>query len=112
MTSRRGTREDTPADSMITEVRWVAPANSLPDSPAQRWRRGDLVALVAALALITIAAVVGYQMNRRGLPIVLPRPPLLAFWHPHIGWGTPLAISCVLLGLRLQRLAAVLPWRR
>lgn len=112
MTSRRETPVDTPADSMITEVRWVAPANSLTDSPAPRWRRGDLVALVAALALITIAAVVGYQMNRRGVPIVLPRPPLLAFWHPHIGWGTPLAILCVLLGLRLQRLAAVLPWQR
>jgi hypothetical protein len=51
-------------------------------------------------------------MNRRGLPIVLPRPPLLAFWHPHIGWGTPLAVLCVLLGLRLQHVAAGLPWRR
>ncbi|HKX14254.1 MAG TPA: hypothetical protein VJN19_03600 [Propionibacteriaceae bacterium] len=100
------------ADSMIMEARPVPQANNLPDSPAPTWRRGDLVALVAALALIIIAAVVGYQMNRRGLPIVLPRPPLLAFWHPHIGWGTPLAILCVLLGLRLQQLAAVLPWRR
>jgi methylthioxylose transferase len=82
------------------------------DQPATRWRRSDLVALVAALALIIVAAVVGYQMNRRGLPIVLPRPPLLAFWHPHVGWGTPLAILSLLLGLRLQRLIAVLPWRR
>jgi len=82
------------------------------DQPATGWRRSDLVALVAALALIIVAAVVGYQMNRHGVPIVLPRPPLLAFWHPHVGWGTPLAILSLLLGLRLQRLIAVLPWRR
>jgi methylthioxylose transferase len=44
--------------------------------------------------------------------MVLPRPPLLAFWHPHVGWGTPLAVLCVLLGLKLQQVAASLPWRR
>jgi methylthioxylose transferase len=86
--------------------------NDLPDSASRVWRRGDEVALGVALALIIIAAVVGYQMNRRGLPIVLPRPPLLAFWQPHIGLGTPLAVLCVLLGLRLQRVAAGLRWRR
>jgi hypothetical protein len=43
---------------------------------------------------------------------VLPRPPLLAFWHPHVGWGTPLAILSLLLGLRLQHLVALLSWRR
>jgi hypothetical protein len=46
------------------------------------------------------------------LEIVLPWPPLLARWHPHLGWGTPLAIGCVLVGLRLQRQAANVPWRR
>jgi methylthioxylose transferase len=86
--------------------------NDLPDSPAPTWRWGDTLALALALALIAIAAVVGHEMNRRGLPIVLPRPPLLAFWQPHIGWGTPLAVLCVLLGLRLQRVIQVLPWRR
>jgi methylthioxylose transferase len=44
--------------------------------------------------------------------MVLPRPPLLAFWHPHVGWGTPLAVLCVLFGLRLQQAAVLLPWRR
>jgi hypothetical protein len=87
-------------------------ANELPDPPAPTWRCGDGIALAVALALIAVAAVVGHEMNRRGLPIVLPRPPLLAFWHPHIGWGTPLAILSLLLGLRLQQVAAVLPWRR
>jgi methylthioxylose transferase len=82
------------------------------DSPAPRWSRGDGIALVVALALIAVAAVVGYEMNRRGLPIVLPRPPLLAFWHPHVGWGTPLAILSLLLGLGLQQVVAVLSWWR
>jgi methylthioxylose transferase len=100
------------ATSEIALSRRAPQANDLPDSPAASWRRGDGVALAVALVLIAIAAVVGHEMNRRGLPIVLPRPPLLAFWHPHVGWGTPLAILSVLLGLRLQTVAAVVPWRR
>ena len=55
---------------------------------------------------------VGHQLNRAGRPIVLPSPPLLAYWDPHVGWGTPLAVGCVLAGLRLQRAAIQLPWRR
>jgi hypothetical protein len=43
---------------------------------------------------------------------VLPAPPLVAHWAPHIGWGTPLTVLCVLVGLRIQNAAAVLPWRR
>jgi methylthioxylose transferase len=79
---------------------------------ALKWRRGDAVALTVALALIAISALVGHGLKRRGLPIVLPSPPLLAYWNPHVGWGTPLAVTCVLGGLRLQRAATVLPWRR
>jgi len=69
------------------------------------------VALASALVLITVAAVVGHEMNRRGVHMFLPRPPLLAYWHPHLGWGTPLAVWCVVLGLQLQRVAR-LSWRR
>ena len=100
------------ATSAISVSRRPAHANDLPDPPAPTWRRGDGIALAVALALIVVAAVVGHELNRRGLPIVLPRPPLLAFWHPHIGWGTPLAVLCVLLGLRLHQVASRLPWRR
>jgi methylthioxylose transferase len=100
------------ATSAVAVSRPPQRANDLPDPPTPMWRRGDGIALAVALALIAVAAVVGYDMNRRGLPIVLPRPPLLAFWHPHVGWGTPLAILSLLLGLRLQQVAAVLPWRR
>jgi methylthioxylose transferase len=75
-------------------------------------RLADPLALAIALALIGVSAYVGHGLKERGLPIVLPRPPLLAFWHPHLGWGTPLSLLCVLVGLRLQRFAAKLAWRR
>ena len=99
------------ADSTMTVPRPAPRPSDLPDPPTPTWRWNDMVALAVALALITMASVVGHEMNRRGLPILLPRPPLLAFWHPHLGWGTPLAVSCVLLGLRLQKVADGMPWR-
>ena len=76
------------------------------------WRQLDSVALAAALALIAISALVGRRLEREGQPIVLPSPPLLAFWEPHLGWGSPLAVLCLVAGLRLQQRARVLPWRR
>jgi len=75
-------------------------------------RPADALTLGLALALIMLAAIVGHQLNRAGRPIVLPSPPLLAYWNPHVGWGTPLAVGCVLAGLWLQRAAILLPWRR
>jgi hypothetical protein len=83
-----------------------------PDAPATTWRRGDQIALAAALALIAVAAVVGVVLKRHGQGILLPRPPLIAHWHPHLGWGTPLAIVCVLLGLRLQQRTPEMAWHR
>lgn len=71
-----------------------------------------MAALVGALLLIGLAAVVGRVLLHRGVAIVLPAPPLLASWHPHVGWGTPLVLLCVFAGLRLQQRAAHLPWPR
>src|SRR5690349_5678516 len=76
------------------------------------WARRDSIVLIAALVLIGVAAVVGDRLNQQGVPLVLPRPPLVAHWHPHVGWGSPLAILCVVVGLRLQRVAASVPRRR
>lgn len=90
----------------------LAAVSELPDRPARTRRWTDPVALAGALALITVSVVVGQDLLRRGVPIVLPTPPVLAHWHPHVGWGTPLAVVCVLMGLHLQRRAAVLSWRR
>ena len=84
----------------------------LDDRPAARWRRGDLVALGLALVLIVVARVIGVGLLEQGRPIVLPWPPLLAFWAPHLGWGLPLAVACVAVGLALQRVAGGLRWRR
>jgi hypothetical protein len=75
------------------------------------WRR-DVLAVVAALVLIATAAVGGRILLDQGRQIVLPAPPLLAHWAPHLGWGTPLSVLCVLVGLRIQQEAAALPWRR
>ena len=83
-----------------------------PDPPAPTWRGGDLTALASALILIGLAAIVGRALLDRGVAIVLPAPPLLAHWDPHLGWGSPLAVLCVFAGLRLQQVAAHLSWRR
>jgi hypothetical protein len=74
--------------------------------------RGDGVALAVGLLLVAAAALVGRVLNARSVEIVLPWPPLIAYWSPHLGWGTPLVVGCLLVGLQLQRRAAVLPWRR
>jgi methylthioxylose transferase len=80
-------------------------------SVAGSWRP-DVFAVAAALALIAAAAVGGRILLNEGHQIVLPAPPLLAHWSPHLGWGTPLAVLCLLVGLRVQQAAAALPWRR
>lgn len=83
-----------------------------PDPGVPAWRRGDPVVLAAALALVAVSAVVGRVLLDAGAPIVLPTPPLLAFWAPHVGWGTPLALLCVHVGLRVQQRARELAWER
>jgi methylthioxylose transferase len=84
--------------------------HALPDLATPGWRWSALLAVVAALVLIRLSMLVGQDLNARGVPIVLPYPPLLAFWHPHTGVGTPLTVLCLLLGLLLQRRAPRLRW--
>ena len=91
-------------------ARTVRLQHRVPDLAAPGWRWPALVAVVGALVLIRLSMLVGQDMNRRGLPIVLPYPPLLAFWHPHTGVGTPLTVLCLALGLVLQRRAPRLRW--
>ena len=85
--------------------------NQLADS-AKGAKRRDLLAVATALVLIATAAVGGRILLDQGRRIVLPAPPLLAHWAPHLGWGTPLTVLCALVGLRLQQTAAALTWRR
>ena len=83
----------------------------LPDEQSPTRRRGDLAALSLALVLIGVSALVGRHLLERGVELVLPAPPLFAYWNPHVGLGTPLAALCVVVGMRLQRVAGVLSWR-
>ncbi len=102
-------------DQPRARLRGAAVLGPLALEPAGRpalARRGDRIALAATLVLIAAAAVIGRVLNARGVEIVLPWPPLIAYWSPHVGWGTPLVVGCVLVGLRLQRRSATLPWRR
>ncbi len=82
------------------------------DRPTRRWRPAALVAVPLALVVIELSRRAGQALLDQGRPIVLPWPPLLAFWNPHHGPGTPLAVACILVGLLLQRRVAVLAWRR
>ena len=99
------------SDSVVVSQR-PALKDQEPDIVGRFSRRADLLAIVIALILIAASAVVGRVLLNRGFDLVLPTPPLLAFWSPHVGWGTPLAVLCVLVGLRLQSAAAILPWAR
>jgi len=96
----------------VEDLRVRRQQDGLHDQQGSGWRWSDAIALTAALALIAVSALVGLGLKRSGLPIVLPSPPLLAHWAPHLGWGTPLAIAGALVGRQLQRAVAVLSWRR
>ena len=62
--------------------------------------------------LIAVSVVVGRVLAARGAQLFLGDPPLLGSWAPHVGWGTPVALACLVAGLRLQQAAPRLGWRR
>jgi hypothetical protein len=90
-----------------------------PEAP-RRTSRADLIAGALAIALVLIAAVVGFAAHVRlsgnahfpGAPKTFGEWPVLGEWLPHVGPGTPLAIliaaAAVLWG---PALAARLSWR-
>ncbi len=84
----------------------------LPDVEPRHRPAVDALALAVALVLIVTAHLVGDRLLALGRPIVLPYPPLVAFWFPHWGWGSPAAVLCVVAGVVLQRRAGRLPWGR
>jgi hypothetical protein len=80
--------------------------------PRTRPARADLIAAGTALALFAAAAVVGAALYLSGRPVHASAAPLYAHWLPHIGPGTPLAITVAALVCRYgPALAARLPWR-
>lgn len=80
-----------------------------PESEARR----DLYAATAAVLLFVAAAVLGTLIEDRDGTLFVNWPPLLASWGPHVGPGTPAAITvAVTVVVYGPALAARLPWRR
>lgn len=53
----------------------------------------DVAAAAAVAALVLAAAIQGRRLIGAGAEILLPFPPLLATWLPHLGPGTPAALA-------------------
>lgn len=80
---------------------------------ARRDLRRDLYAATAAVLLFAAAAVVGTVIEHRDGTLFVNWPPLLAYWAPHLGPGTPAAIAVAVAVVAYgPALAARLPWRR
>jgi methylthioxylose transferase len=78
---------------------------------ARRDVAADLTAVVAGALLIGAAAVRGRLLLAGGVDLLLPFPPLLARWLPHVGPGTPLAVvTAVAVVAWGPSLAASLSW--
>jgi hypothetical protein len=60
---------------------------------ARRRGRTDLVVVGVVMLLVAAAAVVGRRLLADGVDIFLGWPPLLAEWLPHVGPGTPVAVT-------------------
>ncbi|MGP4007881.1 hypothetical protein [Streptomyces sp. 4N124] len=84
--------------------------DALPD--ARRDLRRDLYTATAAALLVVTAALVGSAIERRDDTLFVRWPPLLAHWDPHIGPGTPAALTVAIAVIAYGPvLAARLPWR-
>ncbi|NUT92625.1 MAG: hypothetical protein HOY78_11400 [Saccharothrix sp.] len=72
---------------------------------------GDVIRVLAAVALVASAAVVGVLLG--GERTFSGAPPLFAVWLPHVGPGTPAAVVvAVLVVAHGPALAHRLSWRR
>ncbi|MEO5833815.1 MAG: hypothetical protein ABIR83_10655 [Nakamurella sp.] len=69
--------------------------------------------MTAVVVLVAAAAVVGARLNAAGHDILLPFPPLIAVFRPHLGPITPVVVGIAVTGVLLGPAAAVRArWRR
>ncbi|MDG4764181.1 hypothetical protein O7632_08685 [Solwaraspora sp. WMMD406] len=88
----------------------TATATAIPEPATDRRSgRADAIVLGVELALIAAAVVVGAILNQRGVGLYADAAPLYASWHPHVGWGTPVAVAVAVVvvgwGVRWARTA-------
>ncbi|XMN07974.1 hypothetical protein ACK8N7_19005 [Streptomyces griseobrunneus] len=77
-----------------------------------RARRLDLIAAAAGVLLVTAAILIGHAVQNRNGTLRAQWPPLLASWDPHLGPGTPAALTTAVLVVAYgPPLAGRLPWR-
>ncbi|MBM9434409.1 hypothetical protein JT723_00835 [Streptomyces bryophytorum] len=90
----------------------VSPSGHLPRLPGRTSRRRDVAAAGAALLLFAVLAGIGAWLQRDSPVLRSPLPPLEAWWRPHTGPGTPLAVTVAVLVVAYgPPLAVRLPWR-
>jgi hypothetical protein len=87
-------------------------ADRVDDRRARRGTVLDLTAVAAGTLLVGAAAVVGRSLLAAGADLLLPFPPLLAEWLPHVGPGTPVAVATAWAVVAWgPSVAATLCWR-
>ncbi|MEU5329437.1 hypothetical protein [Streptomyces parvus] len=82
------------------------------DEGTRRARRADLIAAAAGVLLVVAAVLIGRVIQDRDQTLFAQWPPFLASWDPHLGPGTPAALTMAVLVVAYgPSLAARLPWR-
>ncbi|MFD3480859.1 hypothetical protein [Streptomyces sp. NPDC058695] len=93
---------------MKVEAPPAAPSTAPPSTGTRR----DLIAAAAAVALVTAAVLVGRYIQDHYGTLHVNWAPLYAHWEPHVGPGTPAAISVAVLVVAYGPVvAARLRWR-
>ncbi|MEU5371227.1 hypothetical protein ABZ362_20010 [Streptomyces sp. NPDC005951] len=83
-----------------------------PDRIDERARRADLTAAATGVLLVTAAVLIGRVIQDRDQTLFAQWPPFLASWDPHLGPGTPAALTMAVLVVAYgPPLAGRLPWR-
>lgn len=68
--------------------------------------------MVAGILLVLGCALWGRRLASAGVELLLPWPPIIGFWRPHVGPGTPVVVMVAVLVWWLAGRAPHWPWRR